>query len=312
MDHHPQGNPFEVIVLGAAAVDLVARVDAFPPLDGIVFADQFTAYPGGSGANIAAGLAQLGRRVAFYGSAGEDEYGRLLEKSFLEAGVDTGHFSRTAGEKSATCFIPIDARGNRMIFSLGGTALIDALTAQDLQTMQSARALVLSDSWLEVGEQAARTVCQGGGTVFFCPGGLMVSYGLERLRAILSYTRVLVLSRNELEALTASIPADEGLARLSSLGPQVIVVTLGKDGAWLVTDGARQNILAWPVPDVVDSTGAGDAFSAGMVSAFLEGSAWVDAVSFGSAAAAIKIGHFGARGGLPGREEVLDFMKRSG
>ncbi|HTX78454.1 MAG TPA: PfkB family carbohydrate kinase, partial [Longilinea sp.] len=97
----------EVVAVGAAAVDTIARFEEMPKLDSITFADSYTVYPGGAGANVATGLALLGRRTAFLGRLGDDDGGRLLMKAFQESGVDTRGIRVVADQRSSACFIPV-------------------------------------------------------------------------------------------------------------------------------------------------------------------------------------------------------------
>jgi ribokinase len=101
----------DVIVLGGAAVDLVAQVEELPQRDSLVLARAFERFPGGSAANVAVGLARLGRRVGFVGKLGDDEHGQLLLAAFEQERVDTRGVIVETGRPTATCFIAVDGRG---------------------------------------------------------------------------------------------------------------------------------------------------------------------------------------------------------
>lgn len=298
---------FDVVVLGAAAVDMVARVDRLPDIDEIVFAREYARHAGGSGANIAVGLAKLGRAVSFLGKVGDDESGKWLLKNLGDAGVDTQAMLTVTGGKSASCFIALDAHGNRVIFALGGSALIESVDELDLSRVTGSRALCIGDAFVPVAAAAAEAARRSETAVFFVPGGLMVTNGLEELGPVLQNTSVLVVSRNEANTLAGDCPPNEAAQLLGEIGPEVVIVTLGADGAILASDDGIETIPAFDA-DVVDTTGAGDAFAAGLMHAFLDGRSWREAVETGCAMAAIKIGHVGAAGGLPNRLELVRFV----
>ena len=164
----------DVIVLGGAAVDLVALVEELPQRDSLVLARSFERFPGGSAANVAVGLARLGQRVGFVGKMGDDEHGRLLFAAFEEEGVDTRGVLVEAGRPTATCFIAVDERGERIIVALPGAAVIESVEELDLDYLRGARAVYIGPSYPEVAMTTAAAVREGGGAVFCAPGGVHV------------------------------------------------------------------------------------------------------------------------------------------
>jgi ribokinase len=298
----------EVAVLGAAAVDWVARVKALPRVDGIAFAESYVPYAGGSGGNIAVGVARLGRPVSFMGVLGDDEGGRLLLEDFARAGVDRRAIAIAQGARSAATFIAIDERGERVIFALGGEALYEH--AEDLRAEWPAgvRVLVVTDAYAHVAE-AAFAALEPQARVVFNPGGLMAAAGAEFLEPFLRRSDVWIGSRAEAECMTGLAPAENAAQAIARRGPRVVILTLGRQGALVCEDGEIAAIPAFPAAQVVDTTGAGDAFTAGVVAGMLEGLSWPAAARLGCAAAAIKIGHVGARGGLPDRQQVEKLME---
>ncbi len=293
----------EVAVLGAAAVDWVARVEALPPLDGITFVDEYLPFTGGSGGNVAEGIACLGHQVRFLGSLGDDDGGKLLWNAFEQAGVDTSCIRIEKDRRSASTFIAVDRHGQRLIFALGGTALFDQASDIKAAFLESIKILFIADAFPEVALKAISCL-PGEAKVVFNPGGLMCSYGLDVLRPILENCDLFILSRAESVALSGLSDPPEACEKLAHCGAGTVVLTLGEDGA-MVFDGQKTvSIPAVPVPRVIDTTGAGDAFSAGLVSGLLEGLSPIEAARLGCAVAARKIQHFGARQGLPKRGQV--------
>jgi len=315
----------EVVILGAAAMDTVARLERLPEVDGIALAHSCETFPGGSGGNVAVGIARLGHRVGFVGKLGDDENGRRLLRAFEDEGVGTREIIVEAARPSAACFIAVDARGERMIFALGGAAVIEHVAELRLEYLTHIRALYIGDALVEVAVAAAAAAHAAGAMVFYSPGGIMASAGLDDLQPILDRTDVLLVSRTDARTLLSLDDPHAAALALTRRGPRVVIETLGSEGVLVVTRdhqvpvlpkvpkddlGQTLHIPAFHVPQVVDATGAGDAFAAGLVAGFLEGLEWSAAARLGCAAAAIKIGYWGARSGLPTKPQVIDLMAR--
>ncbi len=299
----------DVVVLGGAAVDLVARVETLPQKDSIVLARSFEKFPGGSAANVAVGIARLGHSVGFVGKLGADEHGRLLLRAFEQEGVDTRALIVEAGRPTATCFIGVDAHGERIIFALPGVSLIEAVTELDLAYLRGSRALYVGPAYAEVAEAAMAAVHEGGGTVFYAPGGAWGPEGLTYVRPLLALVDVFIASRSEATVLTGQSSPDEAVRVLGEMGLPVVVETLGAQGALVLAEERLAKVPPFAVPDVRDTTGAGDAFAAGLIAGFLEGLDWEAAARMGCAVAALKIRHLGARSGLPNRQQVTRWIE---
>jgi len=299
----------EVVVLGAAAVDIVARVTEMPRKDSIIFADSCEAFPGGAGANVAAGIARLGRKVTFLGKFGSDENGQLLLKAFEQDGVDTTAILTADGEPSARCFIPIDKNGDRWIFALGGAALLETVEELDTTRIETAQVLYVAEAFTTVARKAIQTARQSGTLVVYCPGGVVMWADRSEMEGLIRLADVLILSRDEAIAFSRNDKVEQALSYFEKLGPKVVVITLGGDGVLASLEGTYITVPVWQAPVVVDTTGAGDAFNAGCIVGYLEGLDWEQSLVKGSACAAVKLGKVGARTGLPTQAELQNFMK---
>lgn len=296
----------DVLVLGGAAVDWVARVDALPAKDGLVHARSFDRFPGGSAANVAVGIARLGRRVGFAGKLGDDENGRYLLHAFEQERVDTRGLIVRAGRSTASCFIAVDNHGDRVIFALPGTSLERVAELDQIRLPD--RVLFIGPSYVEVAEAAAIAARERGATIFYAPGSGWGLDGMAHLHPVLDQVDVVLVNRAEARELTGLTEPVAAAKLLEQLGPSVVIVTLGAEGASVLANGRELKVPPVTVPKAQDTTGAGDAFAAGLVVGFLEGMDWEIAARLGCATAALKIGHMGARSGLPSRTEVTQFM----
>lgn len=302
-------DPLDVVVVGTPAMDLIAKVKALPHVDGLAIAETYGTYPGGAGANVAVGIARLAGRVGFLGTLGDDEYGRLLLRAFEDEGIDTRGVRIAKGKSSPSCFIAVGPRGERMIFALGGEALLEEINEREVLLLRESRALYVTDVPVTMAAAAVAVVREEGGFVFLSPGGLLTSGGLEPLRPLLVRSDAVLISEAESSCLFAEETREQALRSLAADGPGIVVMTLGSEGALVLHNDRITLVKAFEVQEVLDTTGAGDAFAAGLITGFVEGFDWCRAAKLGCAVAAIKIRHLGARSGLPTRRQVNELMR---
>ena len=298
----------DVVVLGGAAVDLVAQVESLPQRDSLALAYSYAKFSGGSAANVAVGIARLGRRVGFVGKLGDDENGRMLLEAFEQEGVDTLGVIVETDRPTATCFIGVDKLGDRIIFGLPGASLIEDTEELDRSYLRNSQALYIGPSYANVAAVAAVAAREQGVSVFYAPGSGWGPDGLAHLCPVLEQSDVLLVSHTEATELTGLTSQAETLHVLSRTGPPVVVETLGAQGTIVLAHGHIIKVSSFATPHVQDTTGAGDAFAAGLIVGFLESLDWEGATRMGCAAAALKIRHIGARSGLPTRKEIAVIM----
>jgi sugar/nucleoside kinase (ribokinase family) len=119
---------------------------------------------------------------------------------------------------------------------------------------------------------------------------------------------VIIASRGEAEAITGISDPEKAIAELAKRGQEVVIVTQGHQGALTFDHGEIFRTPPFPVVEVVDTTGAGDAFTSGIVVGMLDGLSWEETARLGCAVASIKVGCNGARGGLPNRWQVQQLL----
>jgi ribokinase len=282
-----------IVVVGSINLDLVVAVDRHPAPGETVIGGDVRELPGGKGANQAVAAARLGARVAMVGRVGGDGAGTRLRDGLAAEGVDVAHVREDRDAPTGRALIAVDAGGeNTVVVSPGANGRVGG------DDVEAARAMIADASVLllqhEVpAEAVAAAIAAAGGTVVLNPAPA---------RALAAPVDVLVPNRGELEALVGrgGDPAD--LAR-SLHGARAVVVTLGAEGAVAVEGDMVQRVAA-PVVEVVDTTGAGDAFCGALAAALAEGAAVVEAARWAVRAAAVSVTRVGAQGGLPRRSDV--------
>lgn len=231
---------------------------------------------GGNAVNVAVQLALAGERCSYFGAIGRDEAGRWTRDALTGNGVDVSHLQELNAPTAYTD-IDVDATGERtIVFEDFGTSALYQPTPQDISALAAMDHIHIG--WFK-GAGALRQALAGSGVSFsqdvaVNPDATGLEIGFESVGP-------------------SEVLAQSALQRLLDLGCQVAVVTLGVMGS-MATDGGdvvRTGIRQLPV--VTDTTGAGDTFIAGFLSAWKRGKPLADCLAFGRDAAARTCGHVG-------------------
>ncbi|MEV7602013.1 carbohydrate kinase [Kitasatospora sp. NPDC089797] len=273
-----------LLVIGECVADIV-RTDGAPD----------RVHPGGSPANVAYGLARLGLPVELLTELGADADGRLIRAHLESAGV----LVRAAGTaRTPSALVRLDARGRaEYTFDIGWT-----LPPTELRAAPAAIHLGSIGAVTEPGAGAVRTLVErwrGQVPVSYDPNVRPALMG-ERSAAVRRVERCVALSDlvkasdEDLDWLYPGEPAEAVAERWLALGPAMVAVTLGAEGAFALTaDGRRERAAAVPVP-VADTVGAGDAFMAALLHARGSGADLADGLARAVTAAALTVSRAGA------------------
>jgi len=283
-----------ITVVGSANRDLVVTSEVLPGPGETVLGSGHLETAGGKGANQAVAAARLGADVAFVGAVGDDDAGSMLLAAFADEGVGVENVAITDTVPTGLAVITVDEAGeNTIVVSPGANSLVgpgDVAAAGSLL-----RTAVVTLLQLEIPMAAVIAAAQtADGTVM-----LNAAPAQPLPQALLDAIDVLIVNQSELAVLAGS--ADPAAA--SELAVAVTVVTLGAEGAALVADGS---VTTYPAPavDVVDTTGAGDAFCGALAAGIDAGLGIEDAVPRAVAAGALATTGLGARTAMPTATEL--------
>jgi ribokinase len=299
-----------VLVFGSLNMDQVTWCDRLPQLGETVQGQRFSQIPGGKGANQAVALARLGCPTAMIGRVGDDALGRSLLQSLADAGVDASGVFVDAQTQSGMAAIAVDPQGNNHIIIVpGANSRVNRTDVDRLcNRLPTADALLLQlEIPLDTVISAAQSAVAAGVNVVLDPAP-----ACELPEALLAATYIITPNQTEAEHLVgfpventdAAVRAGEVLLQR---GVEIAVITLGAQGAIAVT---ADGVLFQPsfAVDVVDTVAAGDAFNAGLTSAWVEGQPFSKALRWASAVAALSASKSGAQPSLPTRQAVQKFL----
>lgn len=290
-----------VVVVGSANADLVLRVERHPVPGETVLGSDARRYPGGKGANQAVAAARLGADVALVGRVGADGEGEMLTGALREAGASVAALQVDPARPSGVALIVVDAAGeNTIVVSSGANhgvvpsdvdAAFDALGSFSVVVLQC-------ELPRETVAHAARAAAARGARVV-----LNLAPPMPLDHDVLALADPLVVNTHEAAYLLGEQPGGEAVARLCKLGARSAVVTLGGDGA-VAGDARDASPHQAPPVDVVDTTGAGDAFTGALAMRLAEGAALHEATRFAVLAGTAAVRATGAQSSFPTRREL--------
>jgi ribokinase len=281
-----------VAVVGSINVDLVAAVAALPAPGETVLGRRIERHGGGKGANAAVAAARLGARVRMIAAVGDDDVGAGALAELRDAGVDVSAVAVLGGEPTGMALIVVDRRGeNQIAVGAGANAALDAAhVAAALRAPGSTPppGCVLVSAEIP---DAAIAAAVAGARDLGVPCVLNPAPARPELVAIAAGA-ILTPNRGEVRGLTGAEDLDQAVRALQERTGAPVVVTLGEDGALL--GGIRHPA---PETEVVDTTGAGDAFNGALAVRLAAGDDLAAAVPHAVAAASRSVSARGARGG---------------
>jgi len=300
----------QIVVVGSSNIDMVVQVPHIPAPGETVLGGQFVMVPGGKGANQAVAAARLGAQVTFVARLGQDAFADASLQNFTAAGIDTSFIVRDAEAASGVALIFVDTGGeNTIAVAPGANARLapedvdraeEIIARADAVLLQLEMPIPTVAHTIAVAKRHGRRVLLNPAPAQPVPDGLL--------------SQVDILTPNETEAVMLLGDSAAGLAGIAPTaeallgkGVGTVVVTLGKEGAFVVERSGSYHLPGRRVT-AVDTTAAGDTFSAALAVAWAEGRELRAAVEWAIAAAALSVTRRGAQSSLPTRAELEAFL----
>lgn len=257
-------------------MDLIARVHHNPTTDEKVQIHSFEHFCGGSATNTAVALARLGHRTALLSKLGNDENGNLLSKDLEENNVLRGYIQKINHMTSFT-FVGLEDEGTRVVYSYKGETAI--LSPEDIPNSLNNIKMVYCAGVDSRSITGVKKLFEKANYAILAPS----SYLLTNMdKDLLELSHAIIVNKHEWKMIDNYCPNDK-----------IIVVTQGKKGVSAYSNGKHTFVSAYPT-NVVDTTGAGDAFSAGMISGLIDKKSIKASLQRGCAMSALSISVSGA------------------
>ncbi len=296
----------KIVVIGSSNTDMIVKAPRLPVPGETILGGRFLMNPGGKGANQAIAAKRLGGNVSFISKVGNDLFGMQAQEIYRSEMINTDFVFKDKNNPSGVALISIDSFGENCIIVAAGANM--CLSPEDIDKAEHLIrecdvVLMQLEIPLRTVEYAVDMAYRFGKKIILNPAPAipLSNHLLKKLYVILpNKIEAQMLSglkvKNEKSAYKAA-------QMISSKGVENVVITLGKEGAF-VKEGNENIMIPAKEVQTIDTTGAGDVFC-GAVSVYLsEGNSLIDSVTFANKAAAIAVTRIGAQSAIPLRREV--------
>nr|WP_237662868.1 ribokinase [Sutcliffiella horikoshii] len=305
----------KIVVVGSYVVDLTARTPHMPKPGETVLGGPFKMGPGGKGGNQAVAAARLGAQVTMVTKVGKDLFGDDAIRNFKNEGIDSRFINQVEDESTGAALIAVDDSGENMIVvSLGACGTIteeEVLRAKaafqegDIILVQLETSMVAISTTINLANKLSKPV-------------ILNPAPFQKISDEL-LAKVNYITPNETEAglLTGVKVTDSESARkaaeiLLTKGIDTVIITLGKQGCYLIQKGeSTGKVIPGYQVQAVDTTGAGDAFNGGFAHFLAEGKSVEAACQRANAVAALSVTKSGTSPAMPYGEEVEKLVGES-
>lgn len=303
----------KIVVIGSTNTDMVIKTGHLPTPGETILGGEFFMNPGGKGANQAVAASRLGGDVDFISKTGNDIFGEQSVENLRREGVNTENMIVDPENPSGVALITVDSKAENCIVVAPGantTLKPDDIDKAIKQIGIAEIVLLQLEIPIETVEYAAQIAYRNNKKVILNPAPAQ-----KLSDSILKTIHILTPNETEAEILTGikvtnSDTAEKAAQILKKKGVEIVIITMGANGAFIRTDSLSELI---PAPEVkaVDTTAAGDAFNGALAVAVSEGFNIREAVQFANKAGSIAVTRPGAQASTPYRREVGEKSVRS-
>ncbi|MEL0033861.1 MAG: ribokinase [Paracoccaceae bacterium] len=299
----------KVVILGVFVADTAYRASRMPKMGETILGNSFALGPGGKGSNQAVAAGNLGADVTIITRLANDDFGSMAMQTWENANVK-GAIKYSENSYTGAAFIFIDdATGdNAIIIAPGAASEISVKDIHDNSQLISTADVFLTqlEQPIEVAVEGLKLAKKNNKITILNPAP-----AATLPKEVFDLCDFITPNETETEALTGLPVRNEAEAKiaaefLADLGIKTPIITMGEQGAFLHGHGL---VPAFDVGDVVETTGAGDAFNGGLAVSLSEGATSLEAVKFGCATASISVTRAGTAPSMPTREEVDNILK---
>ena len=292
-------------------MDFVIEVDKMPLPGETLIGKNFTLIPGGKGANQAYAIGKLGADVSMLGAVGNDEYGDKLLNNLKSVNVNISSIKKINEVNTGCAFINVDNTGENSIVVVSGAneKISEEMINDNINLIDDADIIVMQlEIPIEIVTLVSKIAHEKGKLVILDPAPAVPNLSIE----LLSNVDIIKPNETEIQILSGiETKSKEDIIRAANIlidkGVKNVIVTLGKNGSILVTKNKVESFSSLNV-NVVDTTAAGDSFTAALANSLLEGKSIEDAIKYAHLVSSIVVTKKGAQTSIPNKMEIANFL----
>lgn len=296
----------DLVAIGHALVDIRIVIDRFPHPDEESNVVKQSWGSGGSAVNVAIAGKKLGLSTAIIAKIGYDSFGRIVVEDLLKENVDISGL-RVSFSQTGFTIVVIDSNGNIMMYGYKGAA-------EELEPDNLSEYVISRSRWMHIASLRLDTTLRAlelakkhGVKTSWDPGRVLSQRPWNELKEIISRVDVVLANENEYRNMMGEQDYRVGARKVLESGAKIAVVKRGERGVYVKTEDLEEEIPAYLVKEVVDTTGAGDAFAAGFIAGMLRNYNIKKAIAYANAVAALKITKLGSHE-VPLHRDVINFL----
>lgn len=296
-------------------MDFVVEVNKMPLPGETILGKNFTLVPGGKGANQAYALGKLGANVSMLGAVGKDEYGDKLLENLNSVNVNTNNIIKIDNVNTGCAFINVDESGENSIVVIGGAnkKISEQMILDNINTIEESDIIIMQlEIPLEIVTLVSKIAKEKGKLIILDPAPAVSNIPIE----LLSNVDIIKPNETEIQILSGiETKSEEDIVtaarNLINKGVKVVIVTLGDKGSILITKESVQHFSSLDV-NAIDTTAAGDSFTAALSKSLLDGKSLEEAIKFGHLVSSIVVTRKGAQTSIPNEAEISTFLQSRG
>jgi len=303
----------KIVVIGSSNTDMIIKMSRIPKPGETILGGKFNTAAGGKGANQAVAAARAGGEVTFVARVGKDMFGQQAVEGFKKDNINVENVITDENEPSGVAMIFVDDKGENSIAVASGAnanlSIEDVENARD-DVISANVVLMQLETPIDTIRAAAKIAKDNDVKVILNPAPA------QKLDdELLSLLDILTPNETEAELLTGIEVKDVESAKkagkaLLEKGLEIVIVTLGSEGALLVTKNVTKLIKGFKV-EAVDTTAAGDTFNGTLAVGIAEGKDMEDAIKFANGAGALSVTKLGAQPSAPLKSEIINLLKNN-
>lgn len=302
----------KILIIGSLNLDMVVNVDHTPMVGETILSDKVELVPGGKGANQACAAGRLGADVTILGAVGKDTYAEIQKASLKKAGVDVSRLICRESASTGLAMITVNRDGdNSIVVVSGANATVSPKDIDENVDLIKECDIVIFQLEIPIETvcHAAKLAKSFGKTVILDPAPVPKEFPQE----LYGYVDIIKPNETELSMLTGIYDVEthlaEAAALLRSRGVKDVLVTLGEKGVYLNQEKEGSHRIPAFKVEAVDTTAAGDSFTAALAIMLAEGKTLAEAAEFANYVSSIVVTRKGAQSSIPMLDEVLEYIE---